>query len=85
MSQKIGGIIVIMILFIGWNIVTSNARDNVSSELLPDGEIKMVKKVIRSEEEWKEILTPEQYRVLRKSGTEPVSYTHLTLPTTPYV
>ncbi|HUU52814.1 MAG TPA: bifunctional methionine sulfoxide reductase B/A protein [Candidatus Heimdallarchaeota archaeon] len=70
MSQKIGGIIVIMILFIGWNIVTSNARDNVSSELLPDGEIKMVKKVIRSEEEWKEILTPEQYRVLRKSGTE---------------
>jgi peptide methionine sulfoxide reductase msrA/msrB len=30
----------------------------------------MIKKVIRSEEEWKEILTPEQYRVLRKSGTE---------------
>lgn len=70
MSQKIGGIIVILLLFIGWNIVTSNARDNVSSELLPDGEIKMVKKVIKSEEEWKEILTPEQYRVLRKSGTE---------------
>ncbi|MGB6867643.1 MAG: bifunctional methionine sulfoxide reductase B/A protein, partial [Candidatus Aminicenantaceae bacterium] len=62
--------IVILLLFIGWNIVTSNARDNVSSELLPDGEIKMVKKVIKSEEEWKEILTPEQYRILRKSGTE---------------
>ena len=70
MSQKIGGIIVILILFIGWNIVTSNAKDNVPSELLLDGETKMVKKVIKSEEEWKKLLTPDQYRVLRKSGTE---------------
>jgi peptide methionine sulfoxide reductase msrA/msrB len=70
MSQKIGGIIVILILFIGWNIVTSNARDNVPSELLLDGETKMVKKVMKSEDEWKEILTPDQYRVLRNSGTE---------------
>jgi peptide methionine sulfoxide reductase msrA/msrB len=30
----------------------------------------MVKKVIKSEEEWKKILTPEQFRVMRKSGTE---------------
>lgn len=70
MSQKIGGIIVILILFIGWNIVISNAKDAVSMELNQDGETKMVKKVKRSEEEWKKILTPEQYHVLRKSGTE---------------
>ena len=70
MSQKIGGIIVILILFIGWNIVTSNAKDDVPSELLQDGETRMVKKVIKSEEEWKKLLTPQQYRVLRKSGTE---------------
>jgi peptide methionine sulfoxide reductase msrA/msrB len=70
MSQKIGGIIVILILFIGWNILTSNAGDENPSELLLDGETKMPKKVIKTEEEWKEILTPEQYRVLRKSGTE---------------
>lgn len=27
-------------------------------------------KVIKSEDEWKEILTPSQYRILRKGGTE---------------
>jgi len=30
----------------------------------------MKNKVTKSENEWKEILTPEQYRVLRKAGTE---------------
>ena len=28
-------------------------------------------KVSKSEEEWKQLLTPEQFRVLRKHGTEP--------------
>ena len=31
----------------------------------------MVEKVERSEEEWAEALTPAQYEVLRKKGTEP--------------
>ena len=30
----------------------------------------MVKKIIKSEKEWKQILTPEQYKVCRKKGTE---------------
>jgi peptide-methionine (R)-S-oxide reductase len=30
----------------------------------------MKDKVIKSESEWKQILTPEQYRILRKKGTE---------------
>ena len=30
----------------------------------------MTDKVVRNEEEWKRLLTPEQYRVLREKGTE---------------
>jgi methionine-S-sulfoxide reductase len=53
----------ILILFIGWNIVTSNAGDKNPSELLLDGETKMIKKVIKSEDEWKKILTGEKNAV----------------------
>jgi peptide methionine sulfoxide reductase msrA/msrB len=33
-------------------------------------ETEMIKKVKRTDKEWKDILTPEQYRVLRQAGTE---------------
>lgn len=32
-----------------------------------------VAKVEKTDEEWKKILTPEQYRILRKAGTEPAN------------
>jgi len=51
------------------------------SRALPDGramgtipeasmETTSMKKITRSDKEWKKILTPEQYRVLRRGGTE---------------
>jgi peptide-methionine (R)-S-oxide reductase len=30
----------------------------------------MIKKIIKTEAEWKELLTPEQYKVMREKGTE---------------
>lgn len=31
----------------------------------------MMKKIVKTEEEWKKILTPEQFKIMRKKGTEP--------------
>jgi peptide-methionine (R)-S-oxide reductase len=31
----------------------------------------VVEKVVHSDDEWRKILTPEQFRVLRRAGTEP--------------
>lgn len=42
----------------------------VSSRALLAGKEEMKFEVTRSEEEWKKILTPEQYYVLREHGTE---------------
>ncbi len=30
----------------------------------------MVEKIVRTEEEWKALLTPDQYRIMRQHGTE---------------
>ena len=35
------------------------------------GNTSTIEKITKTDEEWKKILTPEQYRVLRKKGTEP--------------
>ena len=35
------------------------------------GKVELVDKIVKTDEEWKKILTPEQFRVARKKGTEP--------------
>ena len=50
-------IVFIVVLLFSCNIEAQNSK-------------KMNKKVIKTEEEWKEILTPQQYYVLREKGTD---------------
>ena len=56
--------IILLVLMLGGCSLAQEQPDNSTEK-----EIK-VKKVIKSEEEWKEILTPEQYNIARRKGTE---------------
>jgi peptide-methionine (R)-S-oxide reductase len=48
--------------------------DDRKEKASPESEIErkvMSEKIKKTDEEWKQLLTPEQYRVARKKGTEP--------------
>ncbi|MBN1221995.1 MAG: bifunctional methionine sulfoxide reductase B/A protein [Candidatus Aminicenantes bacterium] len=70
MSQKIGGVIAILLVILGWTLLQSAAKKGHSEAIFQDGEGNMVKTVHKTDDEWKKILTPEQYRVMRQRDTE---------------
>jgi peptide-methionine (R)-S-oxide reductase len=45
-------------------------RTGVGTSIIAAQGDKMTEKVVKSEEEWKEELAPEQFRITRKKGTE---------------
>jgi len=52
------------------NSAARPAKALVGATSLFQKETEMIKKIQKTDKEWKDILTPEQYRVLRQAGTE---------------
>lgn len=43
----------------------------ISIYFADSGKVELVDRIAKTDDEWKKILTPEQFRVARKKGTEP--------------
>ena len=50
--------------------VTAGEQDTEPPSTYSEGEISVDDKVVKSEEEWREILDPEAFHILREKGTE---------------
>lgn len=47
-----------------------NSNGLIPIYFIDSNEIKLVEKIVKTDEEWKKILSPEQFNVARKNGTE---------------
>jgi peptide methionine sulfoxide reductase msrA/msrB len=69
--DKIQVMILFIILFLlGGNVQGANKGQRVAILDSRTGAEEEVEKIFKTDAEWKEILTPEQYRVTRQKGTE---------------
>lgn len=60
----------ILIVYLISIAVASCNRDSSKGLKMTEKNNQITEKIFKSDEEWKKILTPEQYRVLREKGTE---------------
>ena len=81
MTARLMKVFAVVVLFLSCSLLvagkeTKNVkmqREKVSegrSQLTKQEGANMLEKVIKSDKEWRKILTPEQYRITRKKGTE---------------
>ncbi len=65
-----GNIVFIAVVLFSWLTMGSCAQKNHESGINQNSGMKVTEKIFKSEEEWKKLLTKEQYEVLRQKGTE---------------
>jgi peptide-methionine (R)-S-oxide reductase len=51
--------------------MTDRTNQRIPIYFADTGRVELVDKVVKTDDEWKKILTPEQFRIARKKGTEP--------------
>jgi len=71
MKKRTIYIITILVFLTGYiSLKSSSKQESLSTEQSNNGDKNMIKKLEITNKEWKEVLTPKEYRVMRKSGTE---------------
>ena len=63
-------IIFVMMLVLSIGLTASCQNKAKRNSAMEKRENRVTEKIFKSDEEWKEILTDEQYRILREKGTE---------------
>jgi len=70
MKRKIIITLTVLSVLICYLSLKPSFKQESTADEFSKGEETMVKKVIKTDKEWKKILSPEQYRVMRNRGTE---------------
>lgn len=70
MKQKIGLTITVLVVLTAYLSLKPSFKKESTEDQFNKGKQTMIKKIKKSDKEWKKILTPEQYHVMRKRGTE---------------
>jgi peptide-methionine (R)-S-oxide reductase len=69
--MKIAVAIVLLFALVGFYFAqTSKHAQNAKKKAEANKKSNSMEKIVKSEEEWKEILTPTQFQIARKKGTE---------------